>query len=316
MSVGQAAEALTTAEQLEELAAVADAARRGELSPQQTAAVAGAASVAPGEQERLIDEAKRRSLKELKDLCGATRAAHTDADANRKRIRDERYCSTWDDGHGAGHLHATGPAEAIAAMAARIDAERDRIFEAARKDGRHEPPGAYGFDALKALLLGEAEAGKVDAKVIWRIDFDAFLRGYAIDGEICDVAGCPVAVSAVEDLLATANPLLAAVITKGEAIAGVVHFGRAPTAKQQTALEFLYPTCAAEGCSQSARLQRDHREDWAKTKVTIFDLLDLLCPFHHGLKTTKGYGLVEGRGKRAFVPPEDERHPQHAPPAA
>lgn len=24
--------------------------------------------------------------------------------------------------------------------------------------------------------------------------------------------------------------------------------------------------------------------------------------------------LTEGRGKRPFVPPEDERHPQHAPP--
>jgi hypothetical protein len=48
----------------------------------------------------------------------------------------------------------------------------------------------------------------------------------------------------------------------------------------------------------------------------VVDWLDLLCAFHHGQKTTKGWGLVEGRGKRAFVPPEDERHPQHAPPAA
>ncbi|MEY2567648.1 MAG: hypothetical protein QOE35_2177 [Actinomycetota bacterium] len=77
-------------------------------------------------------------------------------------------------------------------------------------------------------------------------------------------------------------------------------------------------TCAAAGCSQSARLQRDHRDDWAKTHFTLFDLLDLLCAHHHRLKTTKGWGLVEGRGKRAFVPPDDPRHPRHAkdPPAA
>ncbi|MEY2477706.1 MAG: hypothetical protein QOG87_3021 [Actinomycetota bacterium] len=316
VSVGQAADLLRTAEQLRELPAVAEAARRGELSPQQASAVTSAAAVAPAEQGRLLGEAKRLGLKDLKDECGRTRAAHTDAEAQRRRVRDERYCSTWNDGEGAGHLHARGPAEIIAAMAARINAERDRIFETARKDGRQESPSAYAFDALKAICLGEAESGKVDAKVIWRVDLEAFLRGYATDDEICDVAGCPVAVSAVEELLRSCSPFLSAVITKGEAITGVLHFGRAPTTKQQTGLEWLYPTCAAEGCSQSARLQRDHREDWAKTKVTIFDLLDLLCPFHHGLKTTKGYGLVTGNGKRAFVPPEDARHPQHSPPNA
>jgi hypothetical protein len=316
VSVGQAADALRTAEQLRELPAVAEAARRGELSPQQASAVAAAASVAPAEQARLLGEAKRLALKDLKDECGRTRAAHTDAEAQRRRIRDERYCSTWNDPDGSGHLHARGPAEAIAAIAARINAERDRIFETARKEGRQESPAAYAFDALHNICLGEAEAGKVDAKVIFRVDLGAFLRGYATDGETCEVAGCPVAVSAVEDVLGSGSPFLAAVITKGEAITGVLHFGRAPTTKQQTGLEWLYPTCAAEGCSQSARLQRDHRDDWATTKVTIFDLLDLLCPFHHGLKTTKGWGLVTGRGKRAFVPPEDGRHPQHAPPDA
>jgi hypothetical protein len=81
-------------------------------------------------------------------------------------------------------------------------------------------------------------------------------------------------------------------------------------------LEWIYPTCAVEGCGQSARLQRDHRIDWSTSKVTMFDLLDLLCAFHHGLKTTKGWRLVEGRGKRPFVPPDDPRHPQHAPPDA
>jgi hypothetical protein len=148
-------------------------------------------------------------------------------------------------------------------------------------------------------------------KVIVRIDFDALLRGYPSDGETCDVAGVPVAVSAVEDILSSARVFLAAVITRGEQIAGVAHLGRPPTAKQQTGLEWMYPTCAAEGCSQAARLQRDHRVDWARSKVTLFELLDLLCPFHHRLKTVENWMLTEGRGKRPFVAPEDERHPDH-----
>jgi hypothetical protein len=316
VTVGQAADALRTAEQLEQLPAVAEAAMRGALSPAQAAAVTSAASVAPSEQDRLVADAGRLSLKELVSECGATRAAHTDTEALRRKHQRERSLHTWTDAEGLGHIRAQGPAERIAAMAARIAAERDRFFDAARKASCAEPPEAYSFDALEAICLGEAAAASVKHKVIVRVDLDTLLRGQPITGETCDVAGTPVAPSVVEDILASGSAFLSAVITKGEAITGVLHSGRAPTVKQQTGLEWLHPTCAVEGCSQSARLQRDHREDWAKTKVTLFDLLDLLCPFHHGLKTTKGWGLVTGRGKRAFVAPTDVRHPQHSPPDA
>jgi hypothetical protein len=315
-SVAAAGVALRVAEQLQDLPAVAAAVRRGALSPQQAAAVSSAASVAPGEQDRLVADASRLSLKELQSTCSATRAAHVDAEVLRRRIHAGRSLFTWTDPEGRGHLKAQGPAETLAAIAARLDAERDRIFGEARREGRLEPSEAYGFDALEALCLGEAAAASVKHTVISRIDLGPLLTGEVHEGERCDVAGVPVAPSVIRDLLDSGSALLRAVVTKGEAISGVVHYGRAPTAKQQTALEWLYPTCAVEGCSQTARLQRDHREDWARTKVTVLDLLDLLCAFHHGLKTTKGWGLVEGRGKRAFVPPDDERHPQHAPPAA
>ena len=69
-----------------------------------------------------------------------------------------------------------------------------------------------------------------------------------------------------------------------------------------------------------ARLEMDHREDWAKTHLTLLALIDCLCAHHHALKTRQNWCLVEGRGKRAFVPPTDERHPRNAdgarPPAA
>ncbi|MEY2566722.1 MAG: hypothetical protein QOE35_1251 [Actinomycetota bacterium] len=317
-SVGEAIDALNTAEALEELPAVAEAARRGELSPKQAAAVAGAASVAPSEADRLLEEAKRLPLKELQAECGRTRAAHTDTEAQRRRAHERRHVRKWQDPDGLGHLRAQGRAEDIEAMWPAISGEQDRVFAEARGEARREPTEAYAFDALLRLLTGDASASAPSHKVIVRIDLDTFLRGYPTDGETCDIAGCPVPTSAVEDLLRSGSPFLTGLVTKGEAITGAVHLGRAPTAKQQTGLEWLYPTCAAAGCSQSARLQRDHRDDWARTHFTLFDLLDLLCAHHHGLKTTKGWGLVEGRGKRAFVPPDDPRHPRHAndPPAA
>ena len=99
---------------------------------------------------------------------------------------------------------------------------------------------------------------------------------------------------------------------------GVAHLGRRPRGVQQTALQWLYPTCAAQGCNATTFLEIDHRVAWAKCHLTVFDLLDRLCPHHHERKTRDGWALVEGRGKRPFVPPDDHRHParSHDPPAA
>jgi len=121
----------------------------------------------------------------------------------------------------------------------------------------------------------------------------------------------PVAVSAITELIDTGDPFLAAVVTRGVDVVGVAHLGRRATAHQQTCLEWLYPTCAAEGCAVVSRLEVDHRLDWATSRMTLLDLLDRLCSHHHDLKTLDGWSLVEGRGKRTFVPPDDPRHPGH-----
>ena len=187
----------------------------------------------------------------------------------------------------------------------------DEIFHAARRARRREKREAYAADAL--VRLATARGGGVSkparAKIVFRVDWAAWLRGYPHEGEAMELVGFgPVAPSAIDEAI-EAGGFIAAVLAKGERLTGVAHLGRAPTAKQQSALEWLYPTCAALGCSQVARLQRDHRIDWADTKVTMLDWLDLLCSHHHDLKTRKNWALVEGRGKRAFVSPDDDRHP-------
>jgi hypothetical protein len=150
-------------------------------------------------------------------------------------------------------------------------------------------------------------------KIIVRVDFETLLRGYATEGEVCEIAGFgPVAVSAVRDMIDRDDPFLTAVVTKGQKLVGVAHLGRRPNAVQQTALQWLYPSCANQACSARARLDYDHRRDWSRTHFTVLDLLDRLCPHCHALKTRQNWSLVEGRGKRALVPPEDRRHPRNA----
>ena len=61
------------------------------------------------------------------------------------------------------------------------------------------------------------------------------------------------------------------------------------------------------------RLEIDHREEWHKVKETRLGNLDPLCKHEHWLKTHEGWALVEGTGKRPFVPPDDPRHPKNKP---
>jgi len=187
----------------------------------------------------------------------------------------------------------------------------------ARREGRRERPEAYAFDGLVALAgsggAGPAGTRAPRAEVLFRVDHDAMLRGYPVDGEVCEVAGFgPVSTQAVLDLLDCGDPILKAVVTKGEDVVNVAHLGRRPNAHQQGALDWLFPTCAAEGCpTRAAHLQTDHRLEWSKSHFTALGLLDRLCRFHHYRKTYHGWALVPGRGKRAFVPPNDPNHPRH-----
>lgn len=174
--------------------------------------------------------------------------------------------------------------------------------------GAPHPPAAAGPSpkTRRKKLAGSP------AKVIVRVDYDALIRGHPLEGELCDMIGYgPIPVSVVEELLGDANPFITAVLTRHYRLVGVFHHGRRPNAAQQTALEFLYPSCAAAGCNARLGLQSDHRIDWAQTHYTLLDQLDRLCPHHHGLKTRSNWGLVEGVGKRPFVPPTDPRHPRH-----
>lgn len=335
-TVGQAAEAIETARRLRSLPDAEAAARRGELSPAQAAAIAGAGRADPEAVGGLVRQARTASLGELRDACArAQAAADADAEARRRRIHDSRYLRTHTDADGAWNLHVRNNPEVGAEIMAALTPIRDRLVAAAQAAGRAVSSEAAGADALTELARsataddhdgdgraeddsGRRNGARAAAKILVRVDLPALLRGHPAGGETCEVAGFgPVAVSAVRDLLDTADPFLAAVVTDGEGVVGVAHLGRRPNAHQQTALEWLYPGCAVLGCTMLGRLEVDHRAPWAHNHLTVFDLLDRLCRHHHDLKTYAGWALVEGRGKRAFVPADDPRHPRHAhdPPA-
>jgi hypothetical protein len=326
-SLSEAQRALEAAKALEAQPEVAAVARAGGLSRAQLALVAGAVAVNDGAAPSLLALAQAGSLGELADEAARARAAHQDLEAQRQAVHRRRGLRSYTDAGGTAHVHAQGRPQDVAVVMAAIAPLADKAFASARDQGRRERPEAYAFDALVALACsggtvsgGPVPGGTVSrvnggprADVLFRVDHDALVRGYPVDGEVCEVAGFgPVSTQAVIDLMDCGDPILKAVVTKGKDVVNVAHLGRRPNAHQQSALDWLFPTCAAEGCStRSAHLQTDHRLEWSKSHFTALSLLDRLCQFHHYRKTYHGWALVPGRGKRAFVPPDDDRHPCH-----
>jgi hypothetical protein len=326
-SVGAARDTLATSVKVTALPVVEQAMRDGELSEQQAVLVADAAAAAPAKQTKLINEAKRSSLKELKDECQRVKAAaDPDRDATHRRIHDERHLRTFTDNEGAWNLRARGTADAGAKIEAALRPLIDEQFAKARAEDRREPRDAYAFDALVDLVdrydgseADEAEAPKRKGRprtkprhlALLRVDIEALRRGATEDGEYCEITGIgPIPVSVARALLTEA--IVKLVITKGTDVLHVTHLGRGPNAAQRIALLWQQPLCSVEGCCQT-RVEIDHRIDYRKTKHTRLDECDPLCKHHHDLKTYDGWMLVEGTGKRPFVPPDDPRHPNYKP---
>ncbi len=312
-SIREADDVLETAAALEALPETEAAARRGELSGDQMAAVTKGATANPKAEGLLLDTARRGSLGELKDQARKVRfAAEPDPEARRRRIYEQRSLRTYADQEGIFHLHLTHAPEVGAKLKGRLDPLIERFFQDARRAGVRERPDAYAADALVAAVCGDPAGAPTGAgpKVIVRIDHGALVRGHLEGDEVCEVAGVgPISVAAVKELALNEDPFWAAVVTKGHDVVNVAHLGRHPNAFQRTALEWLYPGCAVRGCNQQVRIEWDHRDDWARTHVTALPRLDGLCSYHHRMKTTRGWMLVEGRGKRDFVAPTDPRHP-------
>ena len=247
-SLLEAERALQAAQQLEAQPEVAAAALAGELSRPQLGLVAGAVAVNPGAAPRLLALAQGGSLGELGAGAARARAAHQDLEARRHAVHRARGLRPYTDASGTSHLHAKGSPEEVAMVMAAIAPFAERALVAAGEQGRRERPEAYAFDGLVAMAgAGGAQAPR--AEVLFRVDHEVMLRGYPLDGEVCEVPGFgPVSTQAVADAMDCGDPILKAVVTRGKDVVSVAHLGRRPTAAQQTALDWLFPSCAAEGC--------------------------------------------------------------------
>jgi hypothetical protein len=297
------------------------AARVGDLSAEQAAALTDAALLNPRAEEALLATAGRESLGTLREECTRRKAeADPDPDATHARIHAGRRLRRWTDSAGAAHLHWTSTVADAAVLYSALDALSEELFDAARREARMEPLEAYAADALVELARratnGSAEGSKRLKErflAIIRADLSALVRGTVADGELCEITGIgPIPVAEARELLG--ESVLKVILTRGRD-ANVTHLGRGANAAQKVALLWRAPICSVEGCGRRARLEDDHEEPYAKVRETALVNLDPKCDHHHDLKTHHGWDYIVGHGRRPFVPPTDPRHPRYRPPA-
>jgi hypothetical protein len=317
-TIGAARDALAVSSAVRSLPSTEAAVRAGSLSSAQASAVASAAASDPASEARLLEQAETSSLAELREECLRTKAnADPDRDTTYRRIHEQRRLRTWTDAEGAWNLVARGTPDAGAAVIAALEPLIDERFTKAREGGEREPREAYAFDALVGLAaqpIGAAGPDRASTKrqnprflSLLRVDLTALTRGRTAADETCELSGLgPIPVSRARELLGVST--LRLVITKGVDVANVTHLGRGPSAAQRIALLWSSPTCTVEGCTRT-RVEIDHRVPWADDPRTRLDNLDPLCSHHHDRKTSDGWALVPGTGKRPMVPRGDPRHP-------
>ena len=149
-----AAATLGTARRYRNQPDVEAAARAGELSESQGAAVSEAAEVAPQAAEELLDDARGGSLVGLREHARRIRlGAHAEAaEKDRHRaIHAGRYLRSWTDGDGSGRLTGRFTPEALAAIVSALKPFHEEILGEARSAGRREKRDCYAADALVAM---------------------------------------------------------------------------------------------------------------------------------------------------------------------
>jgi hypothetical protein len=320
-SVSGAHRQLTTSKEVAALPATADAMRAGKLSLAKAAAIASAATVAPEAEAELLAGADS-PLAVVRKEC--LKAKGVDRDATHKRLHRDRSARDFGDDEGAWNFMARGTVDAGAEFHSGFDPIVEEMFEKAKAEGRTETRQNLAFDALLEMARrAHAPAADDDGPKsppparflgLLRADIEALQRGWVEGDEVCEIAGMgPIPVWRGRELLG--DSILKLVLTKGVDVANVTHLGRSPTMAQKVALMWQSPECIVEGCTRTKWLEYEHRVDWIETKHTKLDESERMCGHDHDLKTHFGWSLVEGTGKRAFVPPDDPRHPKYrAPP--
>lgn len=130
-----------------------------------------------------------------------------------------------------------------------------------------------------------------------RADRAAWLRGWTVGGEVCEIDGIgPVPVTVAQKLLE--DDVVNQIAMEGDDVVSLVSHSRYIPANVRRAVIARDPMCVFPGCYRRDDLQFHHwTEDFSKSRRTSLQDACRCCSFHHDLITRGLATLTGGPGK-------------------
>lgn len=308
-STGAVRAALATVKQVEDSPATQAALLAGEVSLEQAAEVVSV----PGHEAELLEMAKTSGLRPVKDLARKRRCEGITPEELYARQRAAREFKHWRDELGMIRFRGALPPDTGISFVNRLDAQTDREWRTARREGRREARSVLAADAfVKLTSTVGAPAGKSkprprSADLVLVADLNAYRRGHTHEGEISHiVGGGPIPVSVARAL--EKDAFLKVVLHDGVNIHTVAHFGRHRPAQLETALmlgappEFEGVTCAEIGCDRRFGLEWDHVDPRANGGETSLANLKPKCKPPLGQNRARPQGRIARRRRSRQSP--------------
>ncbi|MEX1007326.1 MAG: hypothetical protein WD271_05725 [Acidimicrobiia bacterium] len=304
-STGEARSELATVAALGECPATKEAVAAGEVSLAQAAEIVRV----PGCEAELLEVARTESLRALKDKA---RRKHLEGiypeklHAEQHRRREVRH---WTDELGMRRGVFAFTPEFGTRFAYQLDAETDRVWREARREGRAPTRAQCAADAFERLFEGKGNGTVSSTDLMLVYDLNGWVRGHTHPGEVGHILGggpCPVSVARK----LAVDAFVKVVLHDGTKVDTVIRYGRRRPALLQTVLGLGDPphfdgvTCAEEGCDRHFGLQWDHVDPVANHGPTSAVNLQPLCSPHHVEKTERDRqaGLLNGQRKKRAPP--------------
>jgi hypothetical protein len=308
-SMGRAKQTAETGAALAEAPEVG-ALARGDVSLDQAGEIARAEQARPGAAEELLSVARSEAFHVLRDKA---RKVRLEAEQNRglgDRQHEARSARSYSDDLGMVNIHLRLEPHIGTPIVNRAEADADRLYRKAKKQGTTEPFERHVADAYAGMLCGKGKGRTTRPELVVLVSHEIATRGWTEvrDGEVCKIPGVgPVAPSVAKEIAQDA--FLNGVFFDGTDLRHFRRWTRNTPVEVRIALELGEPPefdgVRCVDCGHRFKTQNDHVEPHNALGPASTGNLKWRCWPCHQAKTKRD----RKAGKLTPPPPDGERGP-------
>jgi hypothetical protein len=309
-SMGKAKQAAEAGAALKEAPEVGDALARGEVSLDQGGEIAKAEQARPGTAGELLAVAKEESFHVLRDKARKVRLEAAQSRGLGDRQKEARSARSYTDDLGMVNINLRLQPHVGTPIVHRAEAEADRLYRTAKKNGEQELFESHLADAYAKMLSGKGKGRTTRPELVVFVSHEVAERGWTDvkDGEVCKIPGVgPIPPEVAKGIAQDA--FLTGVFYDGVDLRHFKRWTKSIPVEVQIALELGAPP-AFDGlrcvdCGNRFRCERDHVEPRNAGGPTATNNLEWRCWPCHQAKTKRD----RKSGKLTPPPPDSDRGP-------